>query len=462
MVQLVRASVGMGMGLAAGLVALPVAAQSMALPAADPVGISRSGAQVAYGYSLEAAATNPALLASLKEKGGFYLAMGLEMSSTQQSLESEQTSVRKTYFSYDRNRTLGAFGLAARLSPSLTLGLKVDEPYLRHGRLLDKVPSRYLGDGIDLSARRLEGQAAWAISPNLSLGLGLGVARLSYDSSNVMRLNIPNDPSSPVSGANAVNGLVEQRVGQSGDKVVPSYSLGLRWAINPRWTLGFAHQSGLKGDLAMKAEYRAAALGYYDNDGLSTAPLGAAARAAALLAGSTPTAGSATLELPSQTTFGVRHRITPMMTWEADLKWTSASLRVPSFATVVTPSGTVSAPAELPRGKSHLALGLSAEVELGKFWTLRAGLALDQRSVEEASTEPLLGGTRTAGFSIGVGYKVWGGELSLGYQYRQSEDQDSRRLTGDWSARGFDPTPVNRVRLEGMGHLMALGFKKTF
>ncbi|MBK8573132.1 MAG: outer membrane protein transport protein [Holophagaceae bacterium] len=444
------------------MAALPVAAQSMALPAADPVGISRSGAQVAYGYSLEAAALNPALLASLKEKGGFYLAAGLEMSSTQQSLESEQTSVRNSYFSYDRNRTLGAFGLAARLSPKLTLGLKLDEPYLRHGRLLDKAPSRYLGDGIDLSARRLEGQSAWAFSPNLSVGLGLGVARLSYDSSNVMRLNVPNDPSLPASGANAVNGLVEQRVGQSGDKVVPSYSLGVRWAINPRWTLGFAHQSGLKGDLDLKAEYRAVPLGYYANDGLSTAPLGAAARATILLAGSTPTAGSATLELPSQTTFGVRHRLTPMMTWEADLKWTSAGLRVPGFATVATPSGTVSAPAELPRGKSHLGLGLSAEVELGKFWTLRGGLALDQRSVEEASAEPLLGGTRTAAFSFGAGYKVWGGEISLGYQYRQSEDQDTRRLTGDWSARGFDPTPVNRVRMEGMGHLMALGFKKTF
>jgi len=83
-----------------------------------------------------------------------------------------------------------------------------------------------------------------------------------------MRLNVPNDPTSPVSGANAINGLVEQRVGQSGDKVVPSYSLGLRWAINPRWTLGFAHQSGLKGDLDLKAEFQANPLGYYANDGL--------------------------------------------------------------------------------------------------------------------------------------------------------------------------------------------------
>jgi hypothetical protein len=157
----------------------------------------------------------------------------------------------------------------------------------------------------------------------------------------------------------------------------------------------------------------------------------------------------------------MRHRITPMMTWEADLRWTSAGLRLPAFAMVETPSGTVSAPGELPRGKSYLGLRLSAEVELGKFWTLRSGLALDQRSIDETATEPMLGGSRTAGFSAGVGYKVWGGELNLGYQFRQSEDQDTHQMNGVWSNTGFRGA-ITRLRLEGMGHLMALGFKKTF
>jgi len=455
MAQVVRGM--MGLGLVLGVGALPVSAQSLALPAADPAGIARSGAQVAYGYSLEAAATNPALLASLKEKGGIYLAAGLEMAATQQSLESNQ----HTRFSFDRNRTLGAFGLAARLTPSLTLGLKVDEPYLRHAKLLDDAPSRYLGDGMDLSAHRMEGQFAWAFNPNVSVGFGLGVARLSYESTNVMRLNVPNDPTQPASATNAVNGLVEQRVGQSGNKVVPSYSLGLRWAVNPRWTMGFSHQSGLKADLDMKAEFRDANLGIFANDGLSTAPIGAASRSAILLAGSQAAGGQGTLELPSQTTFGVRHRITPITTWEADLRWTSASLATPSFASVQTPSGLVSAPSELPRGKSYLSLNASVEVDLGKYWTLRGGLSLAQRSVEEASTEPLLGGSRTSGFSIGAGYRIWGGELNLGYQYRQSEDQDTYRLNGVWSSTGYRSVGT-RVRMEGMGHLMAIGFKKMF
>jgi long-subunit fatty acid transport protein len=446
------------MALVLGMGALPVAAQSMALPAADPVGIARSGAQVAYGYSLEAAATNPALLASLREKNGFYLSAGLEASSTQRSLESNQ----QTDFSTDRSRGLVAFGLAMRLSPMLTLGLKLDEPYLRHGKLLDGAPSRFLGDGIDISTHRLEGQAAWALSPNLSVGLGLGVARLGYESTSVLRVNVPNSPALPVSAGNPVEGMVEQRAGQSGNKLVPSYSLGARWALNPRWTLGFTHQSGLKGDLDMKAGFRNTNLGYFDNYGQTPAPLGIEPRAATLLASSQVVAGGAPLELPSQTTLGLRHRLTPMMTWEADVRWFSASLQVPTFASVQTPSGTVSAPMELPHGRSHFSFNLSSELELGKFWTLRGGLAFEQRSIDANAAEPLLGGSRTAAFSIGAGYKVWGGELNLGYQYRQSEDQDTRRLTGDWTASGFLATPYNRVRMEGMGHLMAIGFKKTF
>ena len=455
MAQVVRGVIGMGLALGVGT--LPVVAQSMALPAIDPVGIARSGAQVAYGYSLEAATANPALLSSLKEKGGVYLSAGFEASSTQQSLESNQ----RTTFSTDRNRGLGAFGMAARWSPTLTLGLKLDEPYLRHGKLLDAAPSRYLGDGIDLSTHRMEGQAAWALNPNVSVGIGLGVARLAFESTNVVRLNVPNNPGLPLSGTNAVDGVVEHRVGQSGNKVVPSYSLGLRWAISPRWTMGFTHQSGLKGDLGLQSGFRNESLGVYANDGLSLAPIGTAARAATLLAGSSTVAGSSTLELPSQTTFGMRHRITPLLTWEADLRWTSAGLRVPTFATVVTPSGLVSAPGDLPRGKSHLGLNASIEMELGKFWTLRSGLSLDQRSIEETVAEPLLGGSRTAAFSFGAGYKTWGGELNLGYQYRQSEDQDTRRLDGVWSSTGFRGVGT-RVRMEGMGHLLALGFKKTF
>lgn len=446
-----------GAGLALGLVALPVAAQGVAVAASDPVGIARGGVQVAYGYSLEAATLNPALLASLTETRSIYLAAGAEMQSAQVSLESNQ----KTWYTSDRNRAIPGFGAALRIAPAFTLGLKLDTPFERHGQFTSDVASRFMGDGLDLSARRLEAQAAWAITPGFSVGMGLGVARLTYASSTVLRAGIPQDPTQPTSATNPVNGLVEQGVSQSASKTVPSYSLGFRWALSPRWTLGLVHQSGYKADLSLSAGYRDGVLGIYDNYGQQLALLGTAARATTLLGASTPMPGNGHLELPAQTTFGVRQRLNPMITWEGDLRWTAAGLQAPGFAQLTTPSGLVSSPAALARGKGHLGVGLSAEVALGKFWTLRAGAIQDQNTVEDLQVEPLLGGTRQAAFSVGAGYKVWGGEVNLGYQYRQSKDQDVRTLDGNWTASGFQATGA-RTRVEGMGHLFSIGYKRSF
>lgn len=455
MVQVVRGVIGAGLVL--GLGALPAVAQSVALPASDAVGISRSGTAVAFGYSLEAATLNPALLASLKDPRAFYLAGGLELEVSQLSLESNQ----RTLYSSDRNRSLVGFGASFRMSPTFTLGLKLDEPFLRHAQLPAEATSRFMGDGIDLSARRFEAQAAWALRPNLSVGLGLGVARLSYQASTTMRFGVPVDPSQQISGTNVIQGLVEQRISEEGTKTVPSFSLGLRWAINTRWTFGATYQSGLKGDLSMKAGLDGSAVGTYANDGYGLAPAGTTTRATTLLALVHPVAGNPSLELPSRTTLGLRHRVNTMITWETDLHWTGAGQQMPGFARADTPSGSVFAPVELPTSRGHLGLSGAFEVELGKFWTLRAGLALEQRAVDRSLIEPLVGGAPQAGFSAGAGYKVWGGELSFGYQFRQSQDQDTRRLDGTWSSAGYRPTGA-QTRVEGMGHLIAFGFKRSF
>lgn len=444
-------------GLAMGLAALPVAAQGVALPASDPVGIARGGVQVAYGYSLEAASLNPALLASLKETRSAYVAAGMELQASQVSLESNQ----RTWYSSGRNRSLAGFGAAFRVKPGLTLGLKLDTPFQRHGQFAADAPNRFMGDAIDFSGRRLEAQAAWAITPGLSFGVGLGATRLSYESGSTLRLGVPLDPTQPASTTNPVSGIVEQRAGESGSKTLPSYSLGFRWALSPRWTLGLVHQSGYQTDLALSSGLRGGMVGVYANDGLSPALLGTSSRATTLLGLATAGVGSGRLELPSMTTFGVRQRVNSMITWEGDLRWTAAGLQMPGFAQIETPSGTTAAPATFARGKGHLGGGLSAEVELGKSWTLRAGAFLDQAAVDEAKVEPLLGGTRQATFSAGAGYRVWGGELSIGYQYRQSKDQDVTTLDGVWSAAGFRATG-SRTRVEGMGHLFAIGFKRSF
>lgn len=446
-----------GTGLAAALAALPAAAQSVALPASDPVGIARSGVQAAYGYSLEAASLNPALLASLREDRAAYVSGGMEFQSSQVSLESNGL----TWYSTDRNRAIGGLGAVFRMNPRLTLGLKVDSPFERHGSFAADAPNRFLGDRLDLAGRRIEAQAAWALAPGISLGVGLGAARLTFDSGTVLRAGVPLDPTQPASATNPVSGLAETAVLQSGAKTLPSYSLGFRWAVNPRWTFGLVHQSGYRADLALNSRIRSGLLAVYANDGLSPALLGTSDRAATLVGLSSAVPGTGRLELPSQTTFGVRNRVHPLITWEADLRWTAAGLQVPTLPGLATPSGVVTSPGAGERGRGHLGLGLSAEVDLGKLWTLRAGLFLDQNTTDASRVEPLLGGMQQAAFSAGAGYRIWGGELSFGYQFRQARDQDVTTLDGVWSATGFRATGT-RVRVEGMGHLFAIGYRRSF
>jgi hypothetical protein len=73
----------------------------------------------------------------------------------------------------------------------------------------------------------------------------------------------------------------------------------------------------------------------------------------------------------------------------------------------------------------------------------------------------VLGGARSAAFSAGLGYRLWGGELNLGYQFRQAEDRDVVSLDQVWSLSGRRSTGTS-TRVEGMGHLWSIGFRKSF
>ena len=116
-----RVRIGVGtLGLLAGLGAPHLAAQSWALPASDPVGIARSSAGVAYGNSLEAAAINPGLLATLRDDRSAYLSAGMELQDANAALQSNQ----QTQVSSNRNRFLPAMGAAWRLNPTLVPGLR--------------------------------------------------------------------------------------------------------------------------------------------------------------------------------------------------------------------------------------------------------------------------------------------------------------------------------------------------
>lgn len=441
-----------------GLLSPALAAQTIALPASDPVGISRSGADVAYGKSLEAASRNPALLPTLEGRFQIFLAAGEELESSQVSLQSSQ----RTVYSTDRNRFIPAFGLGWKLGKSLALGLKMDTPFLRHIRLNGDTPVRFLGDELDLKAQRVELQLGFALRDNLSIGLGAGVVKIDSASGITLRGLIPQNPAGGASGSNPAQGLFEQRVTQKGNVTAPSFSGGFRWAMGPRWTLAGAYQSTIRGTATQAARFSDDPYRVYANDGFSTPPTGLGAKAGTVLGLSHAQPGTDGITLPSRATLGLRHRVNQIFTWEADVRYTQGTQsEFPSMPSMSTPSGLVAV--AYPGGPFTNSVGFSlmGELQISKAWVVRGGATLDQASRKEEDVEPLLGGERAAGFSVGFGWQVAGGELNFGYRLRQSQDQDPINLDGVWSSTGYRRTGTT-TRVEGMGHVFSIGFKKKF
>jgi len=451
--------VGLGaVGLLAGLAA-PLAAQTLWLPASDPVGIARSGAGVAFGQSLEAASLNPALLVTLRDKSSAYVSAGMEMQSSQATLQANS----EVLFSADRNRFLPALGAGWKVAPTLFLGLKLDNPFMRHVEMPTAYTGRFEAQDMDLTTKRLELQAAWAWNPNWSFGASLGVTRVSYSFSNSVRVPVPGTPLSPVSASNPAEGLLEVNAVQEGAKFLPSYALGFRWAINPRWTLAGAYQGPIQGTLNLKARIDDANKNLVGTSGYGGPDtVGANAAAPAVESALTAAPGDGSITLPGRLTLGVRQRLNQVFTWEADARYVQgAGMRLPGYATVTGPSGTVSGSGMPGALHSGFGLSLAGEVNLGKKLTGRIGLSSDPGLREDPTLEPVLGGARSTAFSVGLGWRVLGGEMNVGWQTRQSQDVDVKHLDGKWAVSGYSTTGT-LTRVENMGHLWALGFKKAF
>lgn len=388
------------LGLLVGVASQVASAQALGLPASDPVGIARSGTGVAFGTSLEAASLNPALLVTLREPRSAYLAAGLEVQKATFTPETE-----RGFSSADRNRLLPALGGAWRLQESFALGVKLDQPYLRHRELPLDSSARFLGRAIDLGTRRVELQGAWAVDPHWSVGVGAGITQVEYASEVCVITPAPES--------------AELKLRQEGKANVFSYTLGFRWALNPRWTIGGTYQGPIKASPAWTVS--------------STGDASSVARA-----------GTGKVSLPARSSLGVRQRVSQFFTWEADLRYIQgSSLELPT-----QPSLTTSGEASAPNDEYRDGFGFSAmgEFTWSKKWTARVGLEILPALVKGSDSDPLVGGSKSAGFSAGVGYKALGGEFSFGYQLRQSYDQ----------------TIGASLLSEASGHLFSVGYKRAF
>ena len=444
-----------------------LSAQSPWLLTSDPVGIARSGAQVSYGRSLEASTFNPALLTTLQDSRSVFISLGLEMQSTQQTLQSNQT----TLYSSDRNRSIPAFGLAWKLNPSWSLGLHSENTFSRHLDFGSGSFGRFFGDRLSLVARLTLAQVAFSPSayPEFSVGIGIGMLNTDYVGGLSLRSVIPSNPNAPVSTSNPSLGVFEQRLVQSGSISSPVFQVGGRWAINSRWSMGFAYQSGTKESPSLSSKTAGTPL-YYSNNGFGNPLVGGTTSGATLIANTTSRPGTGMLELPSRLTWGIRFRPNTTFTMELDIRRMSGNFSIPDWPSLVNVTGTISSPSvlsfapsanSLRSGRPSMGLSLGADITLNQSWTLRTGFSQDQSTLSDAYVNPILGGAASSTFSAGFSYIGLGGEWSLGYQIRQSRDIESKTLDGSWNSGGFSPTGTP-VGVEGMGHVIAIGYKTRF
>lgn len=404
------------LGLLMGLASQVVSAQSLGLPASDPVGIGRSGTGVAFGTSLEAATLNPALLVTLREPSSAYLGLGMEVQTGKVTLVTDG----KALPSSDRNRLLPALGAAWRLNDAFALGLKLDQPYERHREFPFESSVRFLGRTIDLGTHRVELQGAWAVNPHWSVGLGAGITQVKYAS----EVSIP-----------APNG-VEFPLHQEGKANAFGYTLGFRWALNPRWTLGGTYQGAIKATPTWTAS--------------STGDTANVAQ---------PGAGKVTL--PARSSLGLRQRVNQFFTWELDLRYIQgSSLELPSQASLSTSGGTLSAPSLNDKYRNGFGFSAMGEFTWSKQWAARVGIEILPALVDGATSNPAIEGSKSAGFSAGVGYKTLGGEFSFGYQLRQSFAQDSTRIDGVWTGGVYHATGTS-MRSAASGQLFSIGYKRV-
>jgi long-subunit fatty acid transport protein len=441
----------------AGLSLVPIESQAQAiwLPGSDPVNIARSGVGVAFGRSLEACSLNPALLVTLQSPSSAFLSSGMELQSTQLTLPSNE----RVLFSSDRNRFTSAFGAGWRVTPKLALGLKVDMPFLRHLELPKESGARFYGQAIDLKSLRTEFQAAYAINEAFSVGLSAGMTQLDYASAVSLRVLVPNSEN------NRPEALLEIPVRQVGSVSSLSYGVGFRYAASSRWTFGGSYQSGAKGRPNFAPSFLSQDLDIYNSRGYSspTPPVGIEKQAQVLLDTITPHPGDGDIALPYKIQIGVRHRFNQLMTWEADLRYMGASsMEIPAQpGIIVTPSDYVSTQEILYGFKNSLVISGMLEINLNRNWIVRGGFSLDSEFRKNNEVDVMLGGAKSACFSIGFGHQIFGGELGVGYQYRQTMDRETNGLEGTWSIAGLRSTGT-LTRIENMGHLWSFGFKRSF
>jgi len=344
----------------------------------------------ATGSDASFLAYNPAALGGVADYDSSVSIVGIfpNSSATYSAVTSAATptSGLATPSDFIKDAAVPSLAARMRLSQAWAAGLVVYAPW----GLMTNYPAGWAGRYYARDSKLLTVDISPSLSyqpvPNLTLAAGAQIQYARGSLSSVVdvgtlgaTLHIPGS----VPGAQDANAKV------SADDWSVGFSLGMLWEISPGTSVGVGYQSAISHELRGPLKFTP------DSSGLTAAIKGATGLF-------TDTDSETGLTTPDRLGAGARVRVAPGWTALFEVDWTNWSrfheLRINAVNPFQPDDVTVT------NWKDSWMFALGAEFQPDEKWTWRAGVALDQTPIPDATLEPRVPDADRTWISAGVTY----------------------------------------------------------
>lgn len=336
---------------------------------------------------------------------------------------------------------LGAGHLLLPSGERWTLGFAINTPYGSHTEWSPTWEGRYFSDYTSLKAIEMCPSAAYSLTPDLSLGVGMIAAwaqakvNKAINAPLVYAGAVPEMASLYQSGAFNPENDVLTRL--EGDGWGWGARAGLLWELGESWSLGMAYHTAIAIDMSGRATYESPD---YDDESFGRSPQAAATANQLATALFPDTNIETSVDLPASLHAGLGWQTSDRVWMEFDLSWTEWSSYDSLTVTYDELMGSTSAVSSMPKlWEDAMAYRLGVSYAVSPNWVARLGYAYDESPIPDETRDPSLPGANRHDISMGVGYDTgrWG--LDAGYLQVRFEDTVSElsspangELSGDY------------------------------
>ncbi len=262
---------------------------------------------------------------------------------------------------------VGSGFITHQMNDQLTIGIGNFAPFGLSTNYENSYQGRYFGDKSKVKVIAIQPTAAYKITPEFSVGLGLTVSRIE----GLLSAGVAPLPSNPTLEVN-------------GDDISFGYNFGMLWQIAPQSRLGFDYRSKTDYNLAGKS------------DVVNLPVSGFMQSYDASLDISTP----ATFEL------SLSHQLNPNVNLHSSISLTQWSVLENLIIKNAGATGSLATITEELDWKDSWAYSVGADWKMHEGLTLRAGLGIDKTPVSDSHRSVRVPSEDRTVLSLGLSYAI--------------------------------------------------------